>query len=155
MSLAVEERRCPTRARLRSPALRRLLLLVASLALLGAGSLEVLLRPAVLPAALSLAPGAAGTVVGGRSGSPAGTERQAPHGAPVVRAAPATAMSGPLASFDRGPLPDSGRLLAPQPIAPPRFRALTTAPATRSSGAPGSRAPPAAAGTDASLPLRP
>lgn len=159
MSLAVEQCRRPTGARplgasLCSLAVRRLLLLVAFVALLGAGSLDARLRPASVPAALSLAPLATGTVVGGRSGSPAGAERPAPHGAPVVRTALAAAMSGPLAAADGQP-PGSGPLAAPQLATPPHSRTLTTAPVRTASGPPGSRAPPAAAGTDASLPVRP
>ncbi len=149
----MEESRRRFGARLRPLVARRLLLLLASVTLLGAGSPDVVHRAGAAHAAQWVRLGDAGTVVGRLGGSPAGAERQAPYGVTVLRAASATALPGPFASGD-GPPPGSAPLVAPYPKAP-RVRAPTTAPATRPSGPAGSRAPPATAGIDASLPLRP
>ncbi|MBW3639856.1 MAG: hypothetical protein KY451_08415 [Actinobacteria bacterium] len=134
-------------------ALRRLLLSVAFVALLGTGTLDAVTRVGTGAAALSAAPGGGLSGIGSPRGFPARTEASGLPGALGVRTPPLPAAPVALGSADGSP-PGAGRLVAPHlTTAPPRSPtdALTGGPA----GTPGSRAPPLPAGIDASLPTRP
>lgn len=132
---------------------RRLLLALAFVALLGAGGLELIPRsgPAVAPAGSA---GAAGSSVSRSNAPSSGAERPAPGDAPTVRAALAASGSITPPSVD-GPPPGSGPSVAQHRAAQPLSRGPGAESSRRSAADWDGRAPPAAAGTDVSLPLRP
>lgn len=134
--------------------LRRLLLTVAFVAMLGTGTLDVVPRVWPAAAAPSATPGGGPTGVGRPGGLPARTDAPAPRGALGVRTPPVPAAPTSLGSAD-GPPPGAGLLVTLHPVARAPARALTSALTGRPAGAPGSRAPPVTAGTDVSLPARP
>ena len=137
-----------------SAALRRLLLAVAFVALLGTGTLDALTRVAAGATALSAAPSGGLSGTGRPAGLPAGTEAPALPGTPNVRTPPLTSAPAPLGSADGPPL-SSGPELAPHLASTPSTAPSASLLAGGPAGAPGSRAPPALRGTDASLSARP
>ncbi len=146
-------RRLP-RERLRRLPGRQLLLALAFVALLGAGGLELLPRSGTSSPASAGSSGAAGPTLA-RAGAPAaGAERPAPSDPPAVRAAPVATSSVAPQSVD-GPPPGSRPGLAQHLAAHPLSRGPDDAPTDGFAVGWDSRGPPPAAGTDASLPLRP
>ena len=133
------------------PAVRRLLLVVAVLALLGTGGLDAVLRAGGAPVAA--ASGGSGFALSTQNAPTSGADRPLPVGVPGVRTGLLPA-SAPLQSVD-GP--------APAPVAPlgQHLRAPLAGPAPGGAPPAGSastwdgRAPPQAAGTFASLPPGP
>ena len=141
-------------AGLAGAALRQLLLAVAFVALLGTGTLDALTRVAAGATALSAAPGGGVSGIGRPAGLPARTEAPALPGMLSVRTPPLTSAPAPLGSTDGPPL-HSGPQSAPPLTSTPSVAPSGSLPAGGPAGAPGSRAPPALRGTDASLPARP
>lgn len=134
--------------------LRRLLLSVAFVAVLGTGTLDAGLRVGTGAAAVSAAPGGGLSGIGSPRGFPARTDAPGLPGALGVRTPLLPAAPSALGSAD-GPPPGASRLVAPHLASAPPARSPTDALTGRSAGAPGSRAPPVPAGIDASLPARP
>jgi hypothetical protein len=117
---------------------RRLLVVLASLALLGSGAAELLPRSAV--AALS-APTASSTPPAG-----ARSEMQAPARALLVRGPQLAVVPGQTGSGAALP-PATGPHVAPHLVADPQSRPPAASRHGLAPGAPGSRAPPHRAGT--------
>ena len=127
-------------AGLRARLARRLLVVLASLALLGTGGADLL--PRVTGGAT---PGLAASAVRTPQ-APASREMQSPGGSAVVRGAPLAVVPAPTGS-GAGLPPGSGPLVAPHLVARPQSRPPTSPLHGAALGAPDSRGPPATAGT--------
>jgi hypothetical protein len=124
---------------------RALAVVLASLALLLCGTVEVLPRSAAAaaaPAVAAAAPG--GTTAAARA--PRSSSLEAPASSLAVRAAGLAGVPAP--SGPGGGLPPAdGPLVAPHVVADPQSRPPTSPRTASPAGTPGSRAPPGRAGT--------
>lgn len=139
--------------RRRGLAVRQLLLALAVIALLGAGGLDVVLRPGTATPTLAAASGGTPVTSGRLSATSVRVELPAPPAAAGARMALLAAAPGPPPAVD-GPPPTAGPLVAAHLVAAPQSRPPTSE-VSLAQGSRAGRGPPAQEGTDVSLPARP